>query len=1253
MNPIDSKEIEGWADLHEAQAELPALVRRLINHTSSQIVHVSISSGSSVQLGGWDGTFESAGGLSVPAGKLAFEFSCGSDPGAKAKENYEKRTANPGAGVNPTETTFIFITPRIWLKKDDWARARVAEGKWKDVRAYDATNLSQWMDAAPVVASAFAVRIGRMPADGFIALRDYWEEWSKETTPASTPSLLLGGREEQAASLKAWVKGEPSAFFLQGERKDEAVAFLGAWASIDTDNGPSVLDRGVVVTRHDTWLSLSRSKTPLFLIPLFKEDYSASAASENGHYVFIPLETGDNPSGNGRVLPRLTRDAVVQALKDMGKEEGTALALAASTNRHLPTLRRRLLDHAGALKPSWASSTEARKLLPALLLGQWTNSEGDRAALALLAGRPAEEVLADYQAYLAEPDSPLRRVGEHWKLTSHEEAWELISRFLSKVDADKFVPLATAMLSEISPALDMPQDERHLAGVQRKTLSHSDVVREGVSSTLALISCRSTQLGAEITSITMRVMRNVLEHCSSDWRFWATASSELSTLMEAAPDELLESMESALLLEPSPFLEVFNQEGTGFWGTAYHSGTLWALERAAMSDEYFARAVLTLARLAAIDPGGKYANRPLESLRVLFLGWIHYSDATDTERLEALDMLCDRVPEIGWKVLVEISPKGHEVAMGRQHPLFRSWGQDAERGPTHAEFNAYLREIVQRLLQHVGSTPSRWDDLLWTIPSLSPDDRAAALKLLESVVTKAENIEEWGEVRIKMRDLLSRHRAYPDTDWAMPAEDTDYLGKIYDMLAPTDPVKSNAWVFDYWLDLPEGDRKTGEETEAKAAELQKAAIEQIHSELGVSGIERLIAVAANAGKAGLVSGKHLADDAEVRAVVMRNLASEESRHRSFSVGFANSIYEQGGWQALEALLSDAKESGASPNAIGDIYLAAKVDRETWDRLEAEGEDAQRRYWSLINTHVLGSMSDADYEYGITKLLDYNRAPDVLDAMAYGREEIPTNLMVRALELAPKNLAAKEDNVPVIVSSHDIARVLSKLDETDTDEQTIARLELPFVRAISHDRPNLALHKEVAKDPTTFADMVTWVYKRADGESDDDGIPEEEREARATVGWTILHAVSVLPGQQADGTIDNAAQLAWVQEASKLCAERSRDVIGRQTIGQVLGCSPVGSDGIWPHESVRSTLDTLADREIGRGMTIRKQNSRGVTTRGIGDGGMQERKLAESYREDARQIRAKYPFTASLLNDLAATYDQHATWHDDDAAKLDL
>jgi hypothetical protein len=77
---------------------------------------------------------------------------------------------------------------------------------------------------------------------------------------------------------------------------------------------------------------------------------------------------------------------------------------------------------------------------------------------------------------------------------------------------------------------------------------------------------------------------------------------------------------------------------------------------------YLPRAASILLKMSKIDPGGVLSNRPLRSLRHIFLAWLPATNAPLRQRLTVLDALIDEHEPTAWKLLVSLLPKGHDVA---------------------------------------------------------------------------------------------------------------------------------------------------------------------------------------------------------------------------------------------------------------------------------------------------------------------------------------------------------------------------------------------------------------------------------------------------------------------------------------------------------------------------------------------------------------------------------------------------------------
>ena len=143
---ITARQIAAWADGLDARAQLPALLRTLVHSTGANLTAVDFPAFDNSQRKGWDGRVASGSATPwIPRGESGWEFGCNGNPEKKAKTDYLTRTRGvPGSERNLM--TFVFVTPRNWPEKDSWAKEMRAQREWKDVRAFDASDLEQWLE---------------------------------------------------------------------------------------------------------------------------------------------------------------------------------------------------------------------------------------------------------------------------------------------------------------------------------------------------------------------------------------------------------------------------------------------------------------------------------------------------------------------------------------------------------------------------------------------------------------------------------------------------------------------------------------------------------------------------------------------------------------------------------------------------------------------------------------------------------------------------------------------------------------------------------------------------------------------------------------------------------------------------------------------------------------------------------------------------------------------------------------------------
>ena len=220
------------------------------------------------------------------------------------------------------------------------------------------------------------------------------------------------------------------------------------------------------------------------------------------------------------------------------------------------------------------------------------------------------------------------------------------------------------------------------------------------------------------------------------------------------------------------------------------------------------------------------------------------------------------------------------------------------------------------------------------------------------------------------------------------------------------------------------------------------------------------------------------------------------------------------------------------------------------------------------------------------------------------------------------------------------------------EDEIAWLEWQYLAVLEHsERPAKMLHRFMSSRPQFFVEVLSAVFRASSKEASPDYTPTPQEKAVASQAWRLLESWRQLPGEE-KGEIDANALSGWVEEAHRLAVQAERGAIGDEYIGKLLSHSPAGKDGVWPHPAVRDVIEGMHNSKLETGIIIGVHNNRGVTSRGMLDGGNQERGLAQSYNAWAEATKLDYPRSSAMLREIARSYENHARDFDDEAERND-
>jgi hypothetical protein len=1251
MKWVDTTDLRQWANRRNCQETLPELVRKLIRATSKSIQSIKFPSGENVLIGGWDGILIVTEETEyLPKGISLWEFGANSDVKVKADEDYEKRSKNP-IGFNPVECTYVFVTPRLWSKSDEWVEEKKKDGIWKDIKVINAELLEEWLEIAPTVSAWLSIKhLGKFPNEGIQSTEDFWEEWSSGPKFKLSSDILHGGRKEQIKELFELVS-TATVIPVQASSREEALAFIVSCYKSNPDKDEDFFARSIIVDNADTFRKLSALQTPLILIPRFEDTGVINRAVSNGHTVIVPLGADSSTNWSNKiVLSQIDRDLFVKSLVKTGLPEELAEKYSKESLRNITILRRQLEFNRNL--PIWAKPENVKDILPALIVGKWDESyENDKTILSKLAGESYEEYSKKLARWLNTSDSPFVKIGNTWRIASPLDAWSNASKYLTQNNFEVLRQSFLEILREINPEFELEPTRRHMASMYGKVREYSSWIREGITQSLILVSIFGSQLSFNLPISGALWVDGIISELLTDENplLWKSIESKFPLLAEASPVAFLNAIEKNLSIEKSPVVSLFEEEPGFMSSHSYHTGLLWALENLAWLPEYFSRASLLLARLSAIDPGGSLANRPINSLTEIFKPWHYQTNATFEERIEVLKLISEKEPSVAWTLLVRMLPESHGVGHYTHKMRWRTFEQSFEKNYTYKEIWETHSTVIDILISISGLDEERIATLLKESVNVRPNDRDKILNFIEASIDKIKqtNFTIWHATR----GILFHHRSHPDMHWALPEEELKRYEAIYKSLEPTDELEKTLWLFEeHWPNFVEGyQRKTIStyEQQKLITERRIQALADLYNKLG---LDKLLEISGKL-KDPWIFGETLAyiiDDKNEILSICKPLNSETKNIRFIQAFILRKqLLKDLIW--VQEIFQFLKDQGFSNSALAQFLIPVNQNSSLWEFIESTNDEVKNEYWSIMNPHFWGIPKDEKI-IGLRYLITHKRYFSAIDICSHFAEDIPSDVIVEILD----KTATDKANEKIRMREYEVEQLFETLDKrNDIEPKVLIKLEwyfLPLLASYGTRRSPKLLHKELANNPDFFIDVFKWIYKPENEEPlNEDEIPDEQSQNRSRQAFELLHSWKSIPGMDEEFNINEEFLWQWINRVREFAESYGKLNIADAYIAQVLAQFPKSKEP-WPPDVICNVIESINTDSLKRNFYTAIINNRGVTTRGVFDGGDQERVLAKHYRSLSDIHKNKFPSVSSIFDGLANRYEEDAKREDESAER---
>ena len=495
-----------------------------------------------------------------------------------------------------------------------------------------------------------------------------------------------------------------------------------------------------------------------------------------------------------------------------------------------------------------------------------------------------------------------------------------------------------------------------------------------------------------------------------------------------------------------------------------------------------------------------------------------------------------------------------------------------------------------------------------------------------------------------MRELVSKHQRFSKKKWAFPEEYISKLEAFRLNLIDNNVIEQHAYLFDWGNPHIEGVEDYSEQQRI-ASDMRINALEQIWTNLGNQGILELVKMSkAYTVLADSLTRCSFSDSLD--SMMFDWLSNADQTFRNIAVEYVFRRADNSS-EWIDKVITEVNQWDSNRQAQ---FFSVLPFNKAISHLEQLPPEIQDRYWSIMEPAGVDFQNEDRINVLLNNLLTHDRS---LVAARVAKMALNFN----------KHKFVIEDRLIV-----DILRAMARADKQDIDaagalieylqeqclvqKDTMLALEWEYLPILdSREILPSTLIADVLENPASFVHLLRFTYKPSiTFEEPDLDVPN--RSLLVTRAYTLLKCLDKLPGQT-ETSFDKDRLIEWIDAVRHEAAAVHRREIADYYIGELLAHVSGGADGIWPNEIVREALEYYQNSDIERGLLIKKRNMRGVTSRGIFDGGMQEKTLSSSYARDAEKIKQNWPRTSRILLSISNSYLEDAKRQDVDAELTEL
>lgn len=965
------------------------------------------------------------------------------------------------------------------------------------------------------------------------------------------------------------------------------------------------------------WDKAEKHLSGCILIPDFQAD--EIPAIKNNTTIFIKRA---DYNGNAIKIPRRTINFLSEKLRNNGCDD--SYKLLRKTQGLYYYLKTELFTGESS-HPRWESDNNIAVII-AILLGKWTTCDGDKEIIEKLYGGKYEDFILYLNQYTGIDDAFIVNKRDR----SYNSTCELADHFLSICShknivnlqvTNDFFELVKDIISDVDPLFNESIDKHYLLSAIRKQ-KYSNSLKIGVIHSLILLA-----VYVECQGKVNAIVRDILAKISSV-NDWAYISQFIELLGEASPDAVIESFEKSLN-DSTDFFDIFTAEKNNFlMGRHYYTHILWGLEQLLSCNKYAVRSVLILLAIGEKIEKCSTGNNPRDDLSKVFCTWYNVSALSIEQKIELAKTGVEKYPYF-WDILYNQIGRNNPV-LGKSEYIYR--GTDELKQYTYGDIFQFYVSYTKILLDNVNGDVIRLIKLLELLPECT-DELFDNIKTYLNTLLPELCDSNKEQIKTALRKVVYKHRHFANAEWAAPSERIEKIEEIclsisfndpaFDFLYLTDTGETpifNPVAFESEGDYYHKNKKAIADTVASEMRRFKESGVDLSHFLSLSKIETY-------SKIGVYLAKYYSNSKYEERILTAIIASAHSPR--IAVDYVCNCSDSSLSEVYMAIEYLRKEHYADEFFVAFIAVLPFDEKSQPYIRELPGESA-KKYWSYSKRYQLNN-KDLLNE-AIMNLLKYSNWEILYLVMREHETMLSVDEILTIVSDSTKKMIIENHTISNN-EAYDIEEMLSivykRIDNEYENYPALFELEIRLFNVLGWEKMKCCQFL-FANNANYYADILILLHNK---ESSEDKIPHD----KYMTFYSLEHDIKFCPGAT-NNTINTDTLNSWINAFRIRLTEGGQELLFYRKLGKLFACSPIGNDGLFPHEAIREKIEEIGNDELIHEFAFAIIYRRGMYTV---TAGKDEYALAQKYDELRKKHEIRYPKTSKIFDIISNSYMNEA------------